>query len=176
LRGPVGGLSRQAACLLSLRSHRTVLSVVGSLMRPCATGLAHAACLMRTSGQPWYWWREQTHAGAPSIVSSDLQRPPCKPRCEVSWSEGIRHAHRGPYTLKSGQRSKPSVETREKLEAPRLEDRGGSRVCIGSHGYSRQKKDKPNVTWTGTQGLRLQSCLQLLSILFAIHASTRLFL
>jgi hypothetical protein len=39
--------------------------------------------------------------GAPSIVSSDLQRAPCKPRCEVSWSEGMRHANRAPYTLKS---------------------------------------------------------------------------
>jgi hypothetical protein len=88
--------------IAALSPYRALLRVAGSLMRPCATGLAHAACLMRTSGQPWYWWREQTHAGAPSIESSDLQRAPCKPRYEVSWSEGMRHANRGPYALKSG--------------------------------------------------------------------------
>jgi hypothetical protein len=47
------------------------------------------------------------------------------------------------------------------------------RVCACSHGYSRQKKGKPNVTWTGIQGLRLQSCLQLFSISSALHAGTR---
>jgi hypothetical protein len=46
------------------------------------------------------------------------------------------------------------------------------RACVqGSHGYSRQK-GKPNVTLTGTRGLRLQSCLQLFTIPSGIHAGT----
>lgn len=148
-----------AGALLSLLSPYRA-SRRGTLMRltcPCFTGLAQAACLMRTAGQGL-----ALVGGGGRAQGEDRQRVRrrmvhvYKPRslvmecCDGAKASMTETQHSYLPLLLSGQRSKPSVHSRQKRRRGSALE--GWRVDrVGAWVLSAEALLKPNTTYTGTQ-------------------------